>query len=69
MFDLNRLRLFRELARLQTMTAVAAKLNLTSSAVSQQLAILEEEAGALFLLSTRAVFDAPQLLPYRRQEG
>lgn len=49
MFDLNRLRLFRELARLQTMTAVAAKLNLTSSAVSQQLAILEEEAGAHLL--------------------
>jgi DNA-binding transcriptional LysR family regulator len=49
MFDLNRLRLFRELARLQTMTAVAAKLSLTSSAVSQQLAILEEEAGTRLL--------------------
>lgn len=49
MFDLNRLRLFRELARLQTMTAVAAKLSLTSSAVSQQLAILEQEVGARLL--------------------
>ena len=49
MFDLNRLRLFRELSRRQTMTAVAAKLGLTSSAVSQQLTILEEEVGAHLL--------------------
>lgn len=49
MFDLNRLRLLRELARRRTMTAVAEALHLTSSAVSQQLATLEREAGAVLL--------------------
>lgn len=49
MFDLNRLRLLRELARRGTMTAVAEALHLTSSAVSQQLATLEREAGAVLL--------------------
>jgi DNA-binding transcriptional LysR family regulator len=46
MFDLTRLRLLRELAHRGTMTAVGAALGQTSSAVSQQLAILEREAGA-----------------------
>ncbi|GLQ88788.1 LysR family transcriptional regulator [Dyella flagellata] len=49
MVDLVRLRLFRELARLGTMTAVAESLALTSSAVSQHLAILEREAGVRLL--------------------
>lgn len=49
MMDLARLRLFRELARRGTMTAVAASLGLTSSAVSQHLAILEREAGVRLL--------------------
>ena len=40
MFDLARLRLLRELAHRGTMTAVGAALGQTSSAVSQQLAIL-----------------------------
>lgn len=44
MFDLDRLRLLRELAHRGTMMAVAAAFNLTSSAVSQQLATLEREA-------------------------
>lgn len=44
MLDLARLRLLRELARRGTMTAVAEALGQTSSAVSQQLAILEREA-------------------------
>jgi DNA-binding transcriptional LysR family regulator len=44
MLDLTRLRLLRELARRGTMTAVAEALGQTSSAVSQQLAILEREA-------------------------
>jgi DNA-binding transcriptional LysR family regulator len=44
MFDLDRLRLLRELAHRGTMTAVAAAFRLTSSAVSQQLATLEREA-------------------------
>ncbi|MEH6422331.1 LysR family transcriptional regulator [Pseudomonas sp. CGJS7] len=49
MFDLTRLRLLRELAHRGTMTAVAQACHLTSSAVSQQLATLEREAGvALF---------------------
>lgn len=46
MFDLDRLRLLRELKHRGTMTAVAAAFRLTSSAVSQQLATLEREAGA-----------------------
>ncbi|HVO03799.1 MAG TPA: LysR family transcriptional regulator [Candidatus Cybelea sp.] len=46
MFDLDRLRLLRELAHRGTMTAVASACGLTSSAVSQQLATLEREAGA-----------------------
>jgi DNA-binding transcriptional LysR family regulator len=44
MFDLDRLRLLRELAQRGTMTAVAEAFRLTSSAVSQQLATLEREA-------------------------
>lgn len=43
--DLGRLRTLRELSNRQTMTAVANALGLTPSAVSQQIAMLEEEAG------------------------
>ena len=47
--SLHRLRLLRELERRGTVTAVAGALNYTVSAVSQQLALLEREAGtALF---------------------
>jgi DNA-binding transcriptional LysR family regulator len=49
MFDLTRLRLLRELAHRGTMTAVAEALGLTSSAVSQQLAVLEREARTQLL--------------------
>jgi DNA-binding transcriptional LysR family regulator len=49
MIDLTRLRLFRELAERGTMTAVADSLGMTSSAVSQHLAILEREAGVPLL--------------------
>lgn len=45
MFDLDRLRLLRELKHRGTMIAVAEAYRLTSSAVSQQLATLEREAG------------------------
>lgn len=45
----HRLKLLSELRRRETVTAVAAALNYTVSAVSQQLALLEREAGtALF---------------------
>lgn len=47
MFDLPRLRLLLELSRRGTMTAVADALGFTSSAVSQQLATLERETGAV----------------------
>src|SRR5438046_2830274 len=43
--DMNRLRALRELARCGTMAAAAEALFLTPSAVSQQIAQLEEEAG------------------------
>lgn len=49
MLDLRRLRLLRELARRGTITAVAEALSYSPSAVSQQLATLEKEAGVRLL--------------------
>src|SRR5581483_222629 len=49
MLDLHRLRLLRELADRGTIAATAAALGYTPSAVSQQLSVLEREAGATLL--------------------
>jgi DNA-binding transcriptional LysR family regulator len=49
MLDLRRVRLLRELAARGTIAAVADALQFTPSAVSQQLAILEREAGVPLL--------------------
>jgi DNA-binding transcriptional LysR family regulator len=49
MLDLRRLRLLRELHRRKTIAAVADALRYTPSAVSQQLAMLEREAGVKLL--------------------
>ena len=49
MLDLRRLRLLRELARRGTIAAVAEALSFSPSAVSQQLATLEKEAGVRLL--------------------
>jgi DNA-binding transcriptional LysR family regulator len=49
MLDLRRLRLLRELARRGTIAAVAEALSYSPSAVSQQLAALEKEAGMRLL--------------------
>src|SRR5215211_4068375 len=49
MLDLRRLRLLRELHERGTIAAVADALQFTPSAVSQQLAILEHEAGVRLL--------------------
>jgi DNA-binding transcriptional LysR family regulator len=49
MLDVRRLRLLRELAHRGTITAVAEALCYTPSAVSQQLAILERDAGVPLL--------------------
>jgi DNA-binding transcriptional LysR family regulator len=49
MLDVRRLRLLRELAHLGTIAAVARALAYTPSAVSQQLAALEREAGVPLL--------------------
>ena len=49
MLDLRRLRLLRELNERGTIAAVADALQFTPSAVSQQLAILEREAGVSLL--------------------
>src|SRR5829696_3056788 len=49
MLDLHRLRLLRELEARGTVSAAAAALGYTTSAVSQQLAVLEREAGAKLL--------------------
>jgi DNA-binding transcriptional LysR family regulator len=45
MLDVRRLRLLRELGRLGTIAAVAQAFSYTPSAVSQQLGVLEREAG------------------------
>ncbi|GID91800.1 LysR family transcriptional regulator [Amorphoplanes digitatis] len=47
--DLRRLRLLRELRDRGTVTAVGAALHMTSSAVSQQLALLARDVGAPLL--------------------
>src|ERR671936_327183 len=49
MLDLRRLRLLRELSERGTIAAVADALQYTPSAVSQQLAMLEREAGVPLL--------------------
>ena len=49
MLDTHRLRLLREFAERGTIAATAAALGYTPSAVSQQLAALEREAGAILL--------------------
>ncbi len=49
MLDLKRLRLLRELAHRGTIGAVASSLSYSPSAVSQQLALLEKEAGVPLL--------------------
>src|SRR5919202_2334096 len=49
MLDLRRLRLLRELNERGTIAAVADALQFTPSAVSQQLALLEREAGVPLL--------------------
>ncbi|WP_072804037.1 LysR family transcriptional regulator [Rhodococcoides yunnanense] len=46
MYDVRRLVLLRDLAERGTMTAVSEQHGITTSAVSQQLRILEEEVGA-----------------------
>jgi DNA-binding transcriptional LysR family regulator len=48
-FDLHRLRLLRELRHRGTITAVASAMSYSHSAVSQQLAVLEDELGAQLL--------------------
>lgn len=52
MLDVRRLRLLRELAHRGTITAVADALAYTPSAVSQQLSVLEREAGLPLLERT-----------------
>jgi DNA-binding transcriptional LysR family regulator len=49
MLDLHRLRLLRELEARHTVRAAAHALGYTTSAVSQQLAVLEREAGTRLL--------------------
>lgn len=49
MFDQRRLEILRAFARHETMTAAAESLFMSTSAVSQQLAILEREAGVALL--------------------
>jgi DNA-binding transcriptional LysR family regulator len=65
MLDVRRLALLRELALRGTVAAAAESLHLTGPAVSQQLAILEREAGVPLLERqgrTLALTDAGRLL-------
>ena len=63
MLDMKRLRLLHELHIRGTISAVAAALSYTPSSVSQQLALLEAEAGvALLEKSGRRVRLTPQAL-------
>jgi DNA-binding transcriptional LysR family regulator len=48
-FDLHRLQLLRELSHRGTLAAVAAAMSYSSSAVSQQLSVLEQEVGTPLL--------------------
>ncbi|MDR6987502.1 DNA-binding transcriptional LysR family regulator [Paenarthrobacter nitroguajacolicus] len=50
MLDIRRLHVLKTLNLEGTMTAAAAKLHMTTSAVSQQLAVLEKEAGVSLLV-------------------
>ncbi|MFJ4262413.1 LysR family transcriptional regulator [Paenarthrobacter nicotinovorans] len=52
MLDIRRLHILKTLELEGTMTAAAAKLHMTTSAVSQQLAVLEREAGLALLVRT-----------------
>ena len=49
MLNVNRLRMLREVASRGTIAAAAEALFMTPSAVSQQMAVLEREAGAQLL--------------------
>lgn len=49
MLNVNRLRMLREVANRGTIAAAAQALYMTASAVSQQMAVLEREAGAQLL--------------------
>ncbi len=61
MLEVRRLRLLRELSIRGTVSAVAAALNYSPSAVSQQLSLLEKEAGvALLRRSGRMLALTPQ---------
>src|SRR5580693_2773194 len=57
MLDTHRLRVLREFAERGTIAATAAALGYTPSAVSQQLAALEREAGAILLDRTARAAD------------
>ncbi|MCX8453593.1 LysR family transcriptional regulator [Paenarthrobacter ureafaciens] len=50
-FDLRRMQILRELAHRGTVSSVADALSYSSSAISQQLAVLEKEIGAPLLIS------------------
>lgn len=71
MLDLRRLRLLRELSERGTIAAVSDALQLTPSAVSQQLAMLEREAGVRLLeRAGRGVrLTDPALVLVRHAEG
>jgi DNA-binding transcriptional LysR family regulator len=71
-WDLQRLRILRELAKRRTLTAVADALGYSPSAMSQQMAVLEKEAGtALMQRAGRGVrlTDAGRLLAHHAADS
>ena len=54
MLDVRRMRVLREVAVRGSFSAAAESLSFTQSAISQQIAALEREAGAPWSPATRA---------------
>ena len=54
MLDVRRMRVLREVAQRGSFSAAAEALSFTQSAVSQQIAALEREAGTVLVSAARA---------------
>ena len=69
LWDLQRLRILRELAERRTLTAVADALGYSPSAISQQMAVLEREAGTALMQQAGRddVPDRPDRIELRRR--
>ena len=70
MLDVRRMRVLREVAAQRSFSAAAEKLGYTQSAVSQQIAALEREAGATLIeRNPRGMLPYHARLPPKGEEG